>query len=656
MFKSPKFALTLSALAVLTACSTSSQPGAESRAILVSIDALNESILRAHLTPEQAPALFSVFNYGACTEYAQPMFPAVTAAGHAAIWTGAYGDVNNITANAVHLLPRDQHTAMATISGFDSANLSAEPIWITAGYHGKRVGGHHATQGPGEAGFPATAGERSSQQQADFERVNAGYELPQVQVMNGYNKQVENHRVLSAEDVEWIDVNEWSGLSALGVTVEPRAFTFSNRAGTFYGLIFGSNRYDRVALATTPDLSAATVAELHDAESENFAERELARYFSSPLAVETEQGRSFVRSRLFELSASGDDFMLYLTPMHVMDTNHADVQAAYEDYVQGWFGNSATRVYIAGGFGPTRMQGGDGKAERRYLETAELLTRVFNKGSSFFWQQQQVDLLVDYFPLGDAIDHSLLTYFDKNWPNYDERIAEYTLALRNQVWQLVDMRMQHLLDLAQEAQAATFVAGDHGMRGSWMEFRPNLLLQEAGLQVLDENGMVDLSQSKAVAPTGHWVTINTTDWRGGIVELEDKDAVIAEVVAALEGATDDNGDAIVERVYLAAEHPELGIGGAAGGDVYWAEQYGYRSSRTTRGSGYAAETSPLGWHSLASTAADMQTVTCAYGGGFEQKRAPASKLIDVAPTVSEYLNMMAPAHSRGRSLIDDLRD
>lgn len=655
MHKMPTFALSLSALAVLAACSSSPQHATEQRAILVSIDSLNETILREHLTAEQAPGLFQVFDAGACTEYAQPMFPSVTAAGHAAIWTGTFGDVNNISANAVHALPRDQHTAMATISGFDSTNLSAEPIWISAGYQGKRVGGHHATQGPGEASFPARVGERDSARQAEFERVNAGYDLPQVQVMNGYNIQVEGHRVLTQDDIEWADTNAWRGLSALGVTVEPRAFTFSNRAGTFHGLIFGSNRYDRIALATSPNLDEAVITELHDAEDESFADRELARHFSAPLAVDTEQGRSFTRGRLFELSSNGDDFMLYLTPMHIMDTNHSDVQAAYEEYVQGWFGNSATRIYTSGGFGPTRMDGGDGTAEKRYLETAELVTRVFNKGSSFFWNEQDVELLVDYFPLGDAIDHSLLTYFDPNWPGYDETIANYMLELRNTTWQLVDLRMQHLLELADAKGAATFVGGDHGMRGSWLEFRPNLLLQEAGLQVLDENGMVDLERSKAVAPTGHWVTINTTEWRGGIVEPEDKDAVIAEVVQALQGAQGLDGNAILDRIYLADEHPELGIGGAAGGDVYWAEAYGYRSSRTTRGDAYVAETSPLGWHSLASTDPYMRTVTCAYGGGFEHTRAPASKLIDLAPTVSEYLNVTPPAQSRGRSLLNDLR-
>ena len=656
MFKSPSFVLSLTATAVLTACSSAPNQMNEQRAILVSIDALNESIIRQHLDAGQTPALFEVFEQGACTEYTQPMFPSVTAAGHASIWTGAYGNVHHITANAAHVLPRDQNTVTATVSGFSASNLSAEPIWISAGYNGQRVGGHHATQGPGAAGFQPHSGQRSAQQQADFERVVAGYELPSVQVMNGYNKQIENHGLLTAETVEWGDVSDWRNTRSLGVTVEPKAFTFNTQAGAFYGLIYGANGYDRIAIATTPDIEQAVIAIAQPAETEPFANRPLARYFSEPLAVDTASGRTYLRTRLFEMSPDGEDFLLYHAPMHIMDTNHDEVEDAYNQYVQGWFGNSATRVYTSGGFGPTRMQGGDGTAEARYLETAELLTRVFNKGSEFFWQQQQVDLLVDYFPLGDSIDHSLLTMLDPQWPGYDADISGHLKDMRNKVWELVDIRLQHLLDLAAGADATTFVAGDHGMTSSWLEFRPNVLLQAAGLQVLDADGHIDLSRSKAVAPTGYWVTINTTDWHHGIVAPEDKDSVIAEVVTALQGARDEQGTPLIEQVFLASEHPELGLGGPAGGDVYWAERKHYRSSRTTRGSDYSAVTSPLGWHSLASTNPQMQTVTCAYGSGFAPKRVPAARLIDIAPTVSEYLNISAPPHSQGRSLLRQMRE
>lgn len=652
-----KFLLSGVAVALVTACASSEQASVETqqpRAILVSIDALNEQILRDTLSSAEAPALFRVFEQGACTEYAQPNFPAVTASGHASLWTGATSRTNNITANAAHRLPRDQYRATDTVSGFSSENLSAEPIWITAGHEQLRVAAHHATQGPGEAGFLPRTGARDNAAEEARARVNQGYEQAHVQVMNGYNIQVAGNAALTSDDVEWVAADQWPGVQELATAVEPKGFRFSNDAGTFYGVLFGAETYQQVAVGPEPDVAAMVHAQATPAETEAYADRELARYFSEPLRIPTEAGDTFLRIRLFEVNADGSDFLLYHPAMHVMDTNHDAVTEAYNEAVQGWFGNSSTRLYTGGAFGTPIFAGGDGTAEQRYLETAELATRVFNKGSQFFWEQEP-SLMIDYFPLGDAIDHSLFTYFDPAYPEYEQETAAAMLELRNQTWQLVDLRLNHLLELAAADDAAVFVAGDHGMRGSWLEFRPNVLLQEAGLQHLDEDGNIDLSRSQAVAPTGHWVTVNTTEWQDGIVDPADKADVLAEIQEAFAAATGPDGEPIIERLYLPAEHPELGLGGAAGGDLYWAEAQGYRSSRLARAEHYAAETSPLGWHSVAATDPAMRTVTCAYGSDFPAARIPAATLRDVAPTVAEYLGIPAPQHSEGESLLPWLR-
>lgn len=652
MRHSSAFVLSLSAVLVLSACATTSET-APSRAILVSIDSLNEFTLRRTLSAEQVPTLYELFEHGACTEYVQPVFPAVTAAGHASIWTGAYPSVHNIAANSVHVLPRDQNTVTATMSGFGADNMSAEPVWITAGYAGLKAAGHHVTQAPGEAGFPPRSGERNQAQQQSFERVRDGYQLNNVLVMNGYNQKIADDAVLRADDVEFISPDTWQGLGQLGVTVEPRAFRFSNRAGTFYGLLFGAEGYNRIALATTPNMEKAVIAEYAETEDADFSNRPLARHFSPPLKVTTKQGSTFIRVRLFEVSANGQDFMLYHPAMHVIDANHSELEAGYNAYVQGWFGNSSTGLYRQGAFGTTLMNGGDGTAEARFMESAELETELFNRGSEWLWQQN-VDLLVDYFPLGDSIDHTLLGYMDDAYPEYNAELSQQLAIWRTRTWQLVDLRLTHLMELASEANGALFVAGDHGMRGVWQQFNPNVLLQQAGLQVLDENGMIDLSRTQAVAPTGHWITVNSTEWRHGIVEPQQRQSVIEAVVSALQQLTDEQGNPVLEQVFIADEHPELGIGGAAGGDIYWQEVPGYRSS-SARSGDMVSDIAPMGWHSLASTDPAMYTVTCAYGGDFAPRRSEPSQLIDVAPTVADYLNIPPPAHSQGRSLLPVLQ-
>ncbi|MCH8501727.1 MAG: alkaline phosphatase family protein [Aliidiomarina sp.] len=655
------------ALAGLVGCAAADQtqqvktpvPAEERRALLVSIDSLNEAILKNSLTRDEVPNFYRLFEHGACTEFAQPTFPSVTAAGHSALWTGTFGDVSQITGNTAHRLPRDQNTVMNLVSGYESTNSAAEPIWATAALNGRSAGGHHVTQAPQVPGFPARVGQPSAQALADQARISAAYEQNNLTVMNGYNIQVNFDAALRADDVEWLTDSRWENPSALGIDdthVSPRYFRWQNRAGTFYGVFYGDEQYDRIAVNTSPDGAGAIVAVAHPVEDTPPQGRELARYFSEPLAVTTAQGETFLRLRLFTAAADGSDFLLYHPAMLVMDINNQEQLAQYNAQVRGWFGNSSTRLYSRGGFGAPLFENGDGTAEARYLETAELATRLFNKGSAFFWNELGVDLLVDYFPMGDSIDHTISGYMAAESPYYNPDVAARARDLRTRTWQLVDLRLQHLMQLTQGPESALFVGGDHGMRPSWQSFLPNVLLQEAGLQFLDDNGMVDLSRSLAVSPNASWITVNTQEWRRGIVAEEDKANVIDRIVAALENLRDGDGNRVIERVYIASEHPELGIGGAAGGDVYWDTVQGYAPSRSVTGASAIDVNGRISaGHSHASTNPDMYTVTCAYGQHFPANRIPGSRLIDMAPTVADYLAIPAPKHSRGESLYQQLR-
>jgi hypothetical protein len=141
--------------ALLLACASTGGAGpvptAERRAILVSFDALNEERVRATLPAESIPTFLTFFAQASCADGARPMWPSVTAASHAAIWTGAYGDVNGVVANTQAPLPWREFSLTELRSGFEPRELTAEPIWISAGRAGRTVVGHHVTQA-GEPG------------------------------------------------------------------------------------------------------------------------------------------------------------------------------------------------------------------------------------------------------------------------------------------------------------------------------------------------------------------------------------------------------------------------------------------------------------------------------------------------------------------------
>jgi len=478
--------------------------------------------------------------------------------------------------------------------------------------------------------------------------------------------------------VEWVDASAWQNVDEKWADPAPLAFRMEMEVGVLHGLITGGSQgdttspeklaaespatiaqagYHTIWMATTPDLQEAVSATVQPAEQTSPVGRELARYFSDPLQMETEDGLVYTRFRLFDLDQEdGSQFMLYHPAIHVVESNNDPVLERYRDAVQGWFGNSSTFAYRRGTFGPTLMNGGDGTAENRYLETAELLTRVHQAGAEFLWREGDPVLMADYFPLSDSIDHTLLGYLDPRQPDYDPDLADQVIAFRARVWQLVDLRLQHLLDLAAEADATLFLSGDHGMRATWMQHYPNTILRDAGLLVTDENGEIDLSKTVALSPNGYWISLNRTAWKGGIVPPEQEQDVIRRIIEAMSKATGADGKSLYEEILVASEHPELGIGGPAGGDVYWKEQFGYRGSRFLTDDGAFSKASLGAGHGFDSREPDMHTAFCAYGEAFPAGRIQGVRTIDVVPTISDFLGVPAPAHHTGTTVLAPLTE
>jgi beta-lactamase class A len=650
-------------------------PGGEpGRAILVSIDALNEAILREFLTPDEAPALYRLFGEGVCAEHAISHFPSVTAASHATLWTGAYGDVTGLAGNQLHPLPRDAHTVLETVNGFHYSTLQAEPLWITAGRAGISVAGHHVTQAPGAPSYAAAFGAPSQAQvrrRAEAERVLAS---PSVHVMNGYNRLVLQQGILRGDGVRWQagDLAAWEGLDALPASASapatsalpPRPFVWDvPEAGPVYGLVLAladgeeaAPVYNALLLAPAPVVAQGVLAHAAPVESTPLSSgRELGQHFMAPLELAVEGGVIFLTGRLFEVAPDGDDFMFYHPPTQVVEANRADLSLEYMRAIGGWTGNSGFGVYRAGGFGPRLMDGGDGLAEARYLETAEHLTRQFNRGSTWLWETHAPRVMMDYFPLSDAIDHELIGYLDPRWPGYTAEQARQVRDFRARVWGLVDLRVAHLTALAEEGGAALFVSGDHGMRASWQVFHPNLLLEEAGLLVRDADGAIDLSQTRAAAATGYWISVNRAAYREGIVPPEEEAEVLAAVIEALEGARGPDGERIVRRIFTPDADPELGIGGPSGGDVYWGTAPGIRSSSSVRAAGVLTPGTLTAGHGFPPDEPDMFTVFCALGGGFEAGRIPAVRTTVVAPTVAEYAGIPTPPDAVAGSVLSWMR-
>jgi len=622
------------------------------RAILVSFDALNERRALETIPPDAIPALRALFANGACAASARPAFPSVTAPGHAALWTGTYGNVNGIAANSMPRLPRRDHALTSSVSGYFVDNLRAEPIWITAARAGLRATGHHGTQAPGAPGYPGIDGEKADlvARRADATRVLA---QRNVFVMNGYNVMLAPTVVLTEREAVPAPARGWRNLDQLQSAVPPLEIAWLAGTDSLYALLHGGTSYDRVLLATQRDAARGTVARVAPEDTTAFSpQRPLARHFADAVFLDTPGGLAPLTGRLFSISPDGQRFQLLVPEMRVVQANHAEEVNAYQRAIGGWFGNGALSAYRAGRLGTPLARGGDGQAERRYLESLELLARQFMRGGAWLWNTRRPQLHLDYLPLIDEVDHEWFGIVDASAAPHDAALAARVQPYRARAWQLADQVLGSLQSLvAGDPEAALVVSGDHGMRSYWMGFRPNVVLREAGLLALDSAGRVDLSRTRAYSPNGYYIMLNRTAWQQGIVPPAEERATLDAVERAMRAARTPEGDPVVVRTWRAdaAGADTLGLGGPAGGDLYYDVARGYFWNAGLTGSVTSTLPGPVAGHGFPSPSPEMHTVLCLWGDAVAARRIGPVRNADAALIVADWLGMPHPPQATGTS-------
>lgn len=631
---------------------SSATPNSPRRAILVSFDALNEQRALTSIPAAAIPAFRALFANGACAASARPPFPSVTAPGHAALWTGSYGNVNGISANAMPRLPRSRNSLTSRVSGYFVDNLRAEPIWITATRAGLRVTGQHVTQAPGAPGYEGADGDEAklTTRKREAEQVLASDNLL---VMNGYNVMLTPSRMLSEKSNPPQRARGWAHTERLASTVPLLEIAWAAGADSLYALLHGTSGYDRVLLAATRDVAGGSIAVVAPEETAPVTDnRELARHFAAPVFVPTAKGTVALTGRLFSLSRDGSRFELLIPELRPIEGNNRERTDAYTRAIGGWYGNGALSAYRAGQLGKTLMDGGDGRAELRYLESLELFTRQFLRGAQWLWTTRRPQLHLDYLPLIDEVDHEWFGLVDSTAAPYNRTLALQLQPYRVRAWQLADAYLGGLQRLvASDPQAVLVVSGDHGMRSVWNGFRPNVVLARAGLLTLDSAGRVDLSRTRAYSTNGYYIMLNRTAWQGGIVTPADERATLDAVERALRGARTDDGLPIVTRIWRSDEPgaDTLGIGGPSGGDIYYDVAPGFTWNAGVSG----PVTTPLGrvsaTHGFPSPSPEMHTVLCAWGSAIAPRRIGPARNADAPLVVSDWLGIPHPPDATGTS-------
>lgn len=526
----------------------------------------------------------------------QAAFPSLTAAGHASLFTGTYGDENGVTANNVALRPRNRHRFDERVNAFRAEQLDRENFWVPLGRRGIRTVAHNSTQG-----FPCND-------------KNSG---PGVALLNGYQTvEIAPERVLRSLDVKWLEAAP-VGFPAFGKSRKaPQYFQYSAKDTRIEGAVYARGwRYDTIRLRAGGN--HVDVA-LWKAEDEPFASsakpRKLARFFSEPLELKPNAG---VFYRLFELRDDGRDFVLYQSLgkeiSYCTDGAEQNTAAATRLYKEAgaFIGNGAGSQYSRGAFGKVLE---DGIAERRFLETLELHARQTMRYTEAMLEANNPRLLVDYISTTDDMLHL--------WWGMAAQGEPFLEPYREWGYAIADWRVGALLNHRRD-QDHLIVVSDHGMTGMTHEVRLNKLLEEWGYR-------------DRVFASYYGLYVNTTDWYNGKVPVEEKRALLEEVRTKLAAYTYGNQNVFREFYWPDAIAKSYGIGGDRAADLYFDLAPGWSLSPLTGPPSVRKLPQPKGEHGPIPTREDLLSVFLQYGPGLHS-RPLTIKIKDIAALVTKIL-------------------
>jgi predicted AlkP superfamily phosphohydrolase/phosphomutase len=602
---------------------------APAKAIIVGWDGAVSSFVLELLHEGKLPHLAKLIEGGTFAADVTAVFPSKTAPGFASLWSGAPPRLTGISGNRQPRTPAHQYTILDSQISFLTAPLRAEPLWTTALRAGRKVTLAH---------------------------VPLGRELSDGAVkLLGYDGYSGRDGVVSTASLALQPPTAWNNLPASAKA--PLEFEFAIGASQFFGLLIddpadGREGYDSLVVAGTRD-GARTVTTMKPG-----APPLDPSLWRGPIEVKTTGGENAsVYLRLFELSADGKDLLLYYTrPVRrlIFPTEIAD---SYSAAAGAFIGNGASFLYQEGALGPTLAAGGSGAAEARYLETVRMVQRQLEQTALWALRQGPWDLLFLYTPYPDEAEHVLRGYAD-HAANPEAKLRLAARRLLEEAYKTCDDFLGLLL-ANRTPDTAIALVSDHGMEGINKLIAINRVLEREGLLVLSDQGLPDLTRTKAFYPAVNngYVLINSTDRKGGIVSRKDRAEVIQRLRRALLEIRD-GGKPVIAAVYDPERDGEaMGIGGDGGGDMYLDPVPGYDFDARLGWGEVVVPREPYGMHGFNPARRSMRTIMVFNGPGFAPgETVKNASILDFAPTLAKRLGLSIPRDAIGRVLQEALMD
>lgn len=602
------------------------------KAVLVSLDGAAAPVLDNAVARGLMPNLAGLRREGASARGSLTSLPCKTPAGHAALFTGAWSDRNGIAGSEI---PLPGASVLTSMSGYSSTALIAEPLWVTAARQGLDVSVVSATQL-----YPFGPYLEQRRFGGNFGR--------NLTLLDGYQAFGLHAAVYTARDLRLRPSVGWSVPLPAHVG-EARDFDLVVDGTRLDGLIYDDpadpvRGFDTMRLAQGKGAGEGIVLKPGPSQG-------LDRFAS--LTARVGQGDLGLHFRLFSLSPDATEILLFRAESRLIHSNKPLVEAAALASTRGFIGNGADDLYKAGALGKTIPKGGDGTAEKRYLETVALVALQCRRLFDFALEHTRWDLLIAYLPYPDEALHAWFGYLDPTLSGHDATMAARLRPFMDQVLRIVDDYVGHISERAGAGSIVT-IAGDHGMVGTNRSVQFNVALQRAGLLNLAADGSVDLFRTRAVYFPGNqgYFLVNRIGHQEGVVRPEEEDAVLQQLEGVLRRIQDpETGAPIVTGILDPRTwNGEPAIGGAQGGDLYVSLAPGYRASADLKGNVVEA-IPPTGEHMLDPERSEMHVAFVMAGPGVSQgvDLGPIRQ-IDIAPTLCALMGIEPPAQAVGSVL------
>jgi predicted AlkP superfamily phosphohydrolase/phosphomutase len=624
---------TLLAVAAI-GCGPAGEREPAGRVILFSWDGTAHWATEEVLERAELPVLSRFVEEGAWADGMVSSFPTKTAAAHAMIWTGRYGHQNGVTANSLLLQPAAEHTRLESTSGYFGDALEAEPLWTMTARAGLRTYALHATQS-----YP-------------FE--GAGRWLPaeraeSLELLYGYTRQSQRSRVYSHLTNPVSRATGWTVEAARSPAAREIALELGD--DRWWGLFFDDPADSRQGLDTLG------LARSKEAIAFDLVLRPgLDAPISPPIAVSAKGVTLNSTLRLFELEPNGQSYLLYRASAEALVASSDDFPGGDTFAEQAFAGNGAGWAYGVGDLGPTIPQGGDGVAEDRFLRTLADLADQLRAQAKPVLDRADYRLVILYSPILDDATHTWAGYLDPGMPGHDPELAERLWPKLAAAYRTHERMLADVMAAAERDGATVLLVSDHGMAGTNRLFNVNVALERAGLLKRTASAAIDLAETRALLlPLADAsVAVNTADRAGGIVPLDQREAVLADVRQALEAVIDPRtGEPIVTSIYDAATSGDLQPGGPTTGDLFLDLAPGYYFSDRLDPDEVVTVSRPMGNHIFLPTRRDMLSICGVWGAGAPSGADWARvRSIDIAPTVLRLLGLPLPEDLPGRALLD----